>query len=155
MKILTTCQICGRDIKAKNGVIAHHGYKRPGQGWQTASCFGARFRPYEVACDAIPPAIENVSAYIQSTKLSLLNWIHNPPESITVQRKDCWGNRKGEPIVYMRPDNFDSKATNYHLNHTYEYEHNKRIRGMEQQIKFAKIDLDFLTERLAKWKAPE
>lgn len=25
----TTCQVCGRAIKASNGLIAHHGYKRP------------------------------------------------------------------------------------------------------------------------------
>lgn len=25
----TTCQICGRPIKAKNGLISHHGYRRP------------------------------------------------------------------------------------------------------------------------------
>lgn len=42
-----TCQCCGRDILAETGVIAHHGYQRPGDGWQTASCFGARKLPFE------------------------------------------------------------------------------------------------------------
>ncbi len=42
-----TCQICGRPIFAELGVIAHHGYQRPGDGWQTASCVGARELPYE------------------------------------------------------------------------------------------------------------
>lgn len=44
-----TCQICGRPIFAESGVIAHHGYQRPGDGWQTASCPGARELPYEVS----------------------------------------------------------------------------------------------------------
>ncbi len=53
-----TCQICGREIKAKSGLISHHGYKRPnGQGWQTASCSGARHVPYEVGHDALDAAI--------------------------------------------------------------------------------------------------
>jgi len=42
-----TCQICARKIYAELGVIAHHGYERPGEGWQTDSCDGARKLPYE------------------------------------------------------------------------------------------------------------
>lgn len=41
------CQICGRAILANSGKIAHHGYQRPGHGWQTASCFGAKEPPFE------------------------------------------------------------------------------------------------------------
>lgn len=44
-----TCQICGRSIKWKNGKIAHHGYKRPGEGWQTGSCEGAREMPLHMS----------------------------------------------------------------------------------------------------------
>ena len=52
---VTTCQICGRAILAKTGLIAHHGYQRPdGRGYQTASCPGARELPYEVSRDFIP-----------------------------------------------------------------------------------------------------
>lgn len=43
-----TCQCCARRILAETGEIAHHGYQRPGSGWQTASCFGARALPFEV-----------------------------------------------------------------------------------------------------------
>lgn len=43
-----TCQICGRGIFAEAGVIAHHGYERPFEGYQTASCPGARKLPFEV-----------------------------------------------------------------------------------------------------------
>lgn len=44
-----TCQCCGRGIFAATGVIAHHGYERPGDGYQTASCMGARHLPFEVS----------------------------------------------------------------------------------------------------------
>lgn len=53
-----TCQICGRAIMAKRGVIAKHGYKRPGEGWQTASCFGADELPFEVSEGALVKDIE-------------------------------------------------------------------------------------------------
>jgi hypothetical protein len=53
-----TCQCCGRDIFAETGVIAHHGYERPGDGWQTESCMGARYLPFEVNRDRLGVLIE-------------------------------------------------------------------------------------------------
>lgn len=47
------CQICERDILADLGMIAHHGYTRPGDGWQTSSCMGARELPFEVSRDVL------------------------------------------------------------------------------------------------------
>jgi hypothetical protein len=47
------CQICARDILADTGHIAHHGYERPGDGWQTQSCHGALKLPFEVSRDAL------------------------------------------------------------------------------------------------------
>ena len=41
------CQCCGRAILANLGSIAHHGYERPGDGWQSASCMGAKQLPWE------------------------------------------------------------------------------------------------------------
>lgn len=35
-----TCQVCGRKILLVGGRIAHHGFERPGNGQQTASCYG-------------------------------------------------------------------------------------------------------------------
>lgn len=43
-----TCQCCARPIFAETGAIAHHGYERPGDGYQTPSCMGARHLPFEV-----------------------------------------------------------------------------------------------------------
>lgn len=53
-----TCQICGRPIHAGNGKIAHHGYQRPGYGYQTASCPGALQHPFEVSRDELGRYIE-------------------------------------------------------------------------------------------------
>ena len=47
------CQICNGLWVVENGKIAHHGYRRPGDGAQTASCFGAMFPPYEVSRDRV------------------------------------------------------------------------------------------------------
>lgn len=59
-----TCQVCGRPIFAETGVIAHHGYTRPGDGWQTPSCWGARELPFEVSRDALGRYIAYVAGYL-------------------------------------------------------------------------------------------
>lgn len=46
-KIIRTCPCCFRAIAVRGGRMAHHGYERPGDGWQTASCPGIRFKPLE------------------------------------------------------------------------------------------------------------
>lgn len=51
--VAMTCQICGGKYLAKKGKIAHHGYKRPGEGYQTQSCFGAMAAPFEVSRDTL------------------------------------------------------------------------------------------------------
>jgi hypothetical protein len=59
----TTCQCCGRQIEANiGGKIAHHGYRRPqaGSGWQTASCVGARYAPFQVSRDRLGWLIDEV-----------------------------------------------------------------------------------------------
>lgn len=53
-----TCQCCGRGIFAKLGTIAHHGYERPGHGWQTGSCLGAKALPFEVSRDQLGDMIK-------------------------------------------------------------------------------------------------
>lgn len=62
-----TCQICGRQIRAKNGVLAHHGYRRPGEGWQTASCEGARELPLEKSDSVLKSHIAAVARALEDS----------------------------------------------------------------------------------------
>lgn len=48
-KTVRTCPVCFRAIAVVSGHMAHHGYERPGDGFQTASCPGTRFAPLEVS----------------------------------------------------------------------------------------------------------
>lgn len=61
-KAQMTCQCCGRKHLANNGKIAHHGYQRPGGGWQTASCAGARQLPFEVSREWLGSAIKSMTS---------------------------------------------------------------------------------------------
>lgn len=58
-----TCQCCGRKYLANTGAMAHHGYQRPGGGWQTASCYGARHVPFEVSRDTLGQMIVGLKDY--------------------------------------------------------------------------------------------
>ncbi len=83
-----TCQICGRPIFAEVGVVAHHGYQRPGDGWQTDSCFGARHLPYE------------------ADKAVLVEWIGIVQRQLDAQREaraDVAAERMAIAISYQTP----------------------------------------------------
>lgn len=66
-----TCQCCGRAIFAQRGKIAHHGYERPGYGWQTASCMGATYLPFEVDRERLADLIVRLQHTITETKAHL------------------------------------------------------------------------------------
>lgn len=147
---VTTCQICARPIEAGTGVIAHHGYQRPGGGWQTASCMGARHLPYEQSCDQIPAAIESIFSYVARTEEALQRHHDVPPETLVEA-----GLRRGiTPVVFRRPEDFDPD----HLSGSFRYDQRYELRyvnlrfEMHENIKRAKYDAQFLRDRLAAWR---
>lgn len=152
----TTCQICGRGIKASKGLIAHHGYERPGQGWQTSSCFGARWSPYEVACDALPPAIKSCEGYIAQATASKNLMMTMPPETMTIEPRKPWiGHVKQEPKIVERPEGFVAgKRPGSWMPGTYEAAFWGQVGGYEYSIKQAQASLEHMQKRLEAWKAP-
>lgn len=61
-----TCQCCGRDIQSNTGTVAHHGYQRPGDGYQTASCMGAKYLPIEADYSVLVRYIDGLKAGLVS-----------------------------------------------------------------------------------------
>lgn len=100
-----TCQICGRGIKALAGAIAHHGYQRPGIGWQTASCFGAQCAPFEVSRVTLKTWINRLDSRSALDTLALEEFIATPPHSI--ETKDP---RTGAVTSINRPSDFDAAS---------------------------------------------
>jgi hypothetical protein len=166
---ITTCQICGRRIKAPVGygnaatnkavqfkqvpVIAHHGYQRQ-QGWQSASCFGARWRPYEVACDALPPAISSAEHWKVGLEKALAEMLAEPPLTVTFQKKK-FGYPDGDPVELPRPNNYDPYDDGSFSPRTYDAEF-KSLRNMRRrEIASLAADISHMRKRLADWKAPE
>lgn len=148
---MSTCQICGRVIKANTGLIAHHGYRRPGNGWQTASCMGAKYKPYEISCDRIPQAIESVNWYIQDRTETLKRIKNDPPAELSFQRGGF--GHKIEKV--QKPENFDPNSDrDANRPRTYAWEYRNRIHELESDIRTSKITLKYLQDRLAAWVAP-
>ena len=160
-EIKNTCQICARVIKAKTGVIAHHGYTRPGGGWQTASCDGARYLPYEISCDRLPPTIEKIKSFIQLKTAELQEFITNPPKTLTFVNMDATGTwEERTKNIYKtveRPEGFNPevKTPDAYRFQTYEYKYRDMKYQTEKSIKYAQSDLEFMEERLKNWVAPK
>lgn len=144
------CQICERDIKAKNGIIAHHGYTRPYPQEQTRSCDGARQLPYEVSRDAIPAAIDNTKAYLGYQEDRLKAYMKEGPEELT--RFVGFGRTSH---VMTRPENFDPKYSAENWESTpskgYEREFYTTIRQIKRNIVDATQEVKRLTARYDNW----
>lgn len=150
----THCQICERAIKANTGLIAHHGYKRPGHGWQTRSCFGARYRPYEAACDALPPAIESCQRYLAQREAFLADWLANPPATIDKVRQGPNGFAFTR-VTYERPEGFTPRMDGSYTSWRYEGEYYRAAYAAKHDIRDTKEALARMQKRLADWKPLE
>ena len=130
---MSQCQICGREIKDKLGVIAHHGYTRPEQGWQTNSCMGARNLSYEKSRDVIPQAIKSVQLFIESKK-HLIEQVKTGKVAVP----SILGKNLIEPI-----DKF------------YSIRQNEYLTKLEYEIKSAVREIERLQKRYDDWKLVE
>ena len=99
------CQICLRPIKLVRGLIAHHGYQRPGQGWQTASCLGAKHQHVEVSNARMGAVALLLITWAAQHEAAAANLIASPPE--TMRRSASW-NRRAEDVA--RPEGFNPRA---------------------------------------------
>lgn len=144
-----TCQVCGRSIKANSGVIAHHGYKRPhNQGWQTASCMGARHLPYEEANDQIIKAINSATNYINKSAQWLVEFHYNPPQTLS-QTQGTW---QLKTYTAEKPMDFDPDSSRRDYRRaSYDTMYYAKKHAVEQGIKEAQHDIAYLKRRLSEW----
>lgn len=109
-----TCQCCGRAILATTSKIAHHGYTRPGFGWQTASCEGATHLPFEVSRDELGRYIERLnrlhdqlvarqdtitSGYAKSASLFVTDY----------DQQRTYGQTRRSTLITVTPETFEER----------------------------------------------
>ncbi len=158
-----TCQICGRTIGAETGKIAHHGYKRPGEGWQTPSCMGARFLPYEQSRERIPVVVDMAKSALVSQESGLATLLALPAEFRILL--DYSGRPLVEPKVVAKPEYFTcvtqlDEATSYgwHMKYrigTYEQILSERISRAAKGIRDTKETITYLERRYDAWVPPK
>lgn len=66
-----TCPCCFSTQAVRDGKMVHHGYQRPGDGFQTASCMGIRFKPFERSVKGTEAVIDNLSDRIALAETDL------------------------------------------------------------------------------------
>lgn len=71
MNVTGTCQVCGRQIKLKNGKIARHGFNGMAGGMHTMACSGTNFEPYEESNQCLPLQVRGLQRDIELWE----NWI--------------------------------------------------------------------------------
>jgi hypothetical protein len=155
-----TCQCCARDILAERGEIAHHGYQRPGSGYQTASCEGALTDPFEVSRAALGTMLSRMRDYVVHRKTHLikieremgdLNWTYTD-RTLRSRTSD------GEVTVQVNratfPAIFEEAKPRFHYNHTTTFDEIKgaAIREVKVDIKMTQQSIDIHTARYDGWK---
>lgn len=154
---LTTCQVCGRAIKANTGLTAHHGYRRPGSGWQTTSCFGARYRPYEEAHDRLDEFLVWIANSIATVEGSLYAFREFPPATISYLGRTGRGFQARQTYIQLtRPEGFDGtiERSSYRPS-TYEGEHAHYVYTEERSLREMAEALKYGRARRAAWLAPK
>lgn len=164
-RLSKTCQICNRAIFAELGMIAHHGYKRPGEGWQTPSCPGARCLPYETDREVLGAYIvtlENWRASLDVSRQKIVDEV-NP---IRREESDWYfKNRKDrtrtrEKAEFTRETYEAVKAAHPRIFNVYAGDSSKTFDDYKKQdlahmdgtIRMCQHSLDDCRKRYAAWK---
>lgn len=148
-----TCQICGRAIAVSpTGIIAHHGYTRPGAGWQTPSCFGARKPSYQLSRDALGPYINLTQAFKDRQDAERVSLLSDPPNGLKVQVRKAY---RGDPRVttqtLSKPPGFDPGDPPVS---PYAKEFQRRIKALQSQSSAAAQEITRCQQRHADWIPP-
>ena len=151
----TTCQICEREVKQPHGLTSHHGYSRPGYGWQTASCPGARELPYEESCDLIPPVIKSIGNYRDGLQENINKYMTHPPKVLTRTIKNMYRGTE-ETEEYERPEGFNAQGIvdgteNFGYYEEYKKYFKQAIGNWEKDIKGCNEDIKRLQARVDNW----
>jgi hypothetical protein len=157
-----TCQICGRAIKASSGLIAHHGYERPGWGYQTTSCLGARYEPFERSADRLRQVIQDLEGGQLIRDRARVAELAAAPASLEYRRKVKGSGRyvrrsyvyDYETVTVERPASFDNAAEIFYpAEGTYEYQLISARGAAAQALRDLEAFLSWQNGRLAAWKA--
>jgi hypothetical protein len=151
-----TCQICGRLICSKLGTIAHHGYTRPGDGWQTASCDGTHEVPFEVSNAHLIATISHLESCVEELKADIAA-VREERVPVVVNVRPHWSEGRKYPYTYtITVATYESvaAASDGRLSDSVPFEDRKEshIDRLEAHIKSIKVGLGEMRKRNLGWK---
>lgn len=133
-KVVKTCPVCFRSIAVLRGTMAHHGYQRPGEGWQTASCPGIRFKPLEVSSEG-------------------LEWLIATLRKRLADLKDAHANQATRPEYLMAKRTYNGKAEKITRDDPlWKRVFARHIAEVESEMGGLERELPTLDKMLADWK---
>ena len=112
-QIRATCTWCNRNhaITASKK-MTHHGYQRPGFGWQTASCDGIKYPCAEISAEGYQA---KVKVYERQLEIEKANLAKLPNQTELTIRKYQRGSRlstgKYTPVILKKPEDLDGVWT--------------------------------------------
>lgn len=131
-----TCPCCFRPIAVVREKMAHHGYTRPGQGWQTASCPGVRFKPLEVSSEGLEWLITTLRDRLKMVQESYRH--RDKRDSLFVRKAGTGRKIEFETITRESP----SWARHFEA----------LVAELKAEIRSLKGQLPMLERKLAAWK---
>lgn len=136
-KVIKTCPVCFRQIAVQGTTIAHHGYKRPSYGWQTASCAGIRFKPLEQSSEGLEWLITTLQGRLSGLRGAIANQATEPEFLMVTSRA------RDKVEVIKRADPSWKKVFA------------RRIAEVESEIQQLEHELPILEHKLATWAPME
>ncbi len=152
-----TCQCCGNRYLANTGTIAHHGYQRPGNGWQSASCDGAKALPFEVSRDRLGSMIERLKNW-EIRAVADRKAVSDETKPVTTRfqgKKHGWGHEY-ESVDVSRDTFQDLHDKRHgwflsHMIHTFDELKDSDLCRRDQQIKGVRSEIKAQQARFDSW----
>ena len=142
-----SCQICEGDFKldAANHMV-HHGYTRPGYGYNVGDCSGVAEDPYEVSCALLPPRLRGVEAYIECQREYLAEYVAGRVDTI-VRDESKWD---ATTCKYEHVAVTYERATT--RKHTWNQVYESKQHGIEALISQGEFEVARIAKRIANWR---
>jgi hypothetical protein len=114
--------------------MSHHGFERPGVGYQTQSCSGVNFKNLETSLDGLKARIKNTQLHKTNTELQLKEL----PRAISLNVRKSIGSR--EMTVIGKEDSLWAKT------------YKNAESNLQSEIRSVSSEIDFLNKELRKWQ---
>jgi len=141
-QVRKTCPCCFRQIAVIGDMMVHHGYERPGNGWQTNSCVAAkRFKPLEDSNEGLVFLIDKVTTYLAGIQSTYDR--REEKTMLTVLKK-----------VKTRPFEYKQELVEFKKGEAgWDKEYKVWTSGLEREISSLKSELVYLNKTLVEWDA--